>query len=185
MILSIYRYVQRRPWLGLFCFVAQVIGGQLFLYELKKAPQSPACQELGYVCVPDLMMGMPFDLNHLYDIWTPELHKAYVRGSMIDFCLIMPGFTLTLGAALVRAAPRLGITEYVAHLATMAFLADIGETYLTRYGSIIYPNRRLPEMMVRIASLAGQSKWITCYVAVLVIVTELLFSRRAKTAKMS
>lgn len=166
-ILSVYRYIQRHPRLGLVLFIAQAIAGQLFLREIKPV-QSQACQEYGYLCVPDLMMGLPFDLNNLYDIWSLELHKAYARGSLIDFAVIMPGFTLTFGALLLTAARRLGMTENLAHLATLAYVSDVGETYISRYGSIIYPTR-LPDLAVRFASLSGQCKWIACYAAILAI----------------
>ena len=186
MILSVYRYVANSAWLILLSVIAQVISYHFYMGEIRSAPQSQACRdEFAYAsCLPDLMMGLPFDLNHLYDIWTPELHAAYVGASIFDFVIGMPGFTLMLGSLLCIAARRLGISETVAHLATLVLVSDVNETYLSRYGSIIYP-KRLPDLAVRFASLAGQCKWITSYVAVIIIVAGFLQSRNNKTEKTS
>ena len=182
MFLFLYRYVQDNAWISQLCGFGQALAFHLYLNEINSAPQSRACQELGYSCLPDFMLGKPFDLNHLYDIWTPKLHKAYVRASIVDFCLIMPGFTLMLGSMLLTSAQRLGLSENLAHLVTVAFLSDVAETSLSMYGSIIYPTR-MPDMLVRLACVAGQAKWIMCYVAVLVIAAEFMLPRRARNAR--
>ena len=182
MFLSLYRYVVDNAWLSQLCGVSQAMAFHLYQGEINTAPQSRACQEYNVYssCLPDLMLGLPFDLNHLYNIWTPALHKAYVRASIIDFCLIMPGFTLLLGSMLIIAARRLNISENVAHLMTVAYMSDVAETSISVYGSMIYPSR-LPLLVVRFASIAGQSTWIMCYVAVLIIVAEFMHSRKIRT----
>ncbi|GKY92011.1 hypothetical protein MPSEU_000172700 [Mayamaea pseudoterrestris] len=180
MIRSVYNYVEQRPKLLGLCFIAQLIGGQLFMRVIRSVPLSEECKEFGHECVPDMMFGLAFDLNYLYDIWSPEMFQAYAKCSLIDFFVIMPAYTLALGALLVRSAKSLGMSETLSHLATLAVTLDVMETYISRQGSLLY-SKRLPTMAVRLASISGQCKWLTCYVSLILIAGAWFVSRRVGT----
>lgn len=149
-----------------------------FQVHMNSVKLSQACLDLGYRCMPDTSMGFPFDLNQLYDIWNAETHRAYATGSLVDFCLIMPSYTLITGILLIRAAKRLNMTDRVAYLALFTVVADIGETYISRHGSLIYPKERVSEFSVRLASLCSQAKYFSLYAATAIVLVS--YSRRIR-----
>ena len=111
---------------------------------------------------PDLRFGYSEgELNAWYDAIGEEGCRAYKQLAIWDLFPCMECYTLLLGGMLVKAARRAGANPQIALVMPFVMLCDVVETIIPAYGCILYPESRLPAVLIQISAAASRLKWIT------------------------
>ncbi len=127
----------------------------------------------GAGAAPDLRMGFTSDeLNQWYHDLGEEGRQAYLKMAAFDFCPNMEVNPILLGTFLYSQLTAAGISPNAAMMMPVAMVCDLLETYIVVYGCKQYPNERLPDHYVELASVGNQMKWIL-YASGLMLLTVL------------
>jgi hypothetical protein len=110
---------------------------------------------------PDIRFGYtPDELNAWYGAIGQEGCKSYKQLAMVDIFPYMESYTLFFGGLLVKVARRANVSEQIALLAPLVMMLDVVETVIPAYGCFLYPEERLSNQMIHVASFANQLKWV-------------------------
>lgn len=110
---------------------------------------------------PDLRMGFTLDeLNQWYEAMGEEGRQAYLEMATFDFFPYMEVTPILLGTFLYSQLTAAGMSPSAAMIMPVAMICDLAETYIVAYGCKGYPNEKLPEHYVELASLGNQVKWV-------------------------
>ena len=154
----------------MFLLLLEMISNSNFMTTLVLFIEFYAMQEMkalnervnsfGAGAAPDLRMGFTSDeLNQWYDAMGEEGRQAYLNMAAFDFCpmAINP---ILLGTFLYSQLTAAGFSSNSAMIMPLAMVCDLLETYIVVYGCKNYPNERLPDHYVELASVGNQLKWI-------------------------
>jgi len=130
---------------------------------------------------PDLRFGYTVsELNEWYDGIGKEGCEAYKKIAMIDLFPYMECYTLLLGGILVKASRKAGANPEIALLMPVVMLCDVVETIIPLYGCFLYPEERLPTLLIHLSSAASRLKW-TLFIVSNVVLSFLFFSSFLKS----
>ncbi len=111
--------------------------------------------------IPDAWVGgITTDRLRLYlDALGPNGRQAYMRMNFYDFILIMPTYTISLGALLYRQCKSAGLSTKFSLMFPFIMLSDIIETIVLRYATKIFPVSP-NNVLLTAGSIANQIKLI-------------------------
>lgn len=176
LLLSLYRFFAHHPH---FLMAAVVI--YVFSFRQISKDVEP-CNST----IPDFMFGYSDQqLNSLYEQWGRDGRQAYVKGANTDLFPCIEAYTILLGAFLVVASDRLRWkNDRIAYAAVAVMLLDLGETWIQRHGSQVYPEKMSPNMIF-LGSLCNQAKWALSVGCLVVVVASFVFGRKSSETRRS
>ena len=131
---------------------------------------------------PDLRFGYTSsELNEWYDSIGEEGCDTYKKLALLDLFPFMESYTLLFGGLLVKAARYASVDTDIALLVPVIMLCDVVETAIPAYGCVLYPEKRLPVILIQIAAAASRLKW-TLFIVCNVALSFLFFSSVLKAA---
>lgn len=131
---------------------------------------------------PDLRFGYTAtELNDWYDAIGEEGCSSYKKLALMDLFPYMESYTLLFGGLLVKAARFASVDTDIALLMPVVMLCDVIETATSLYGCVLFPEKRLPALLIQIGGAANRLKW-TLFTVCNVALSFLFFSSVLKSA---
>lgn len=120
--------------------------------------------------IPDAWRGIPADKLHRYlDALGLKGRKAYLWMNLFDFILIMPTYTISMGALLYRQCQLAGVSTSISLMFPFIMFCDIIETSVLRYATKIFPAPP-NHFLLTAGSIANQIKLITLVLGVVTLI---------------
>jgi hypothetical protein len=157
--------------------------------NLDRASAFPLAMQVGAVClfvvliswkpldqygagddIPDMWVGITAGrLRRYLGALGPNGRKAYLWMNFLDFLLVMPTYTISLGALLHRQCKLAGLSTNISLTFPFMMFCDVIETIVLRYATKIFPNPP-NDVFLTVGSIANQVKYSTFVLGLVLLI---------------